>query len=492
MLLGIPYLLFVLAVALALRLIGLGDKDIWYDEVFTLAQSRLPLPELIEAVARDNYPPLHSLILSPWISFFGEGAISLRLPSVIASLVAILFSGLIARDLYGPRAALIAMALLAVSPFQVRYAQEARMYALLAAFAAIATWALIRWLARPNYRHLVLLGLAQLATLYTHYFGAFVVLAHGLAVLWILLRQRSRKDVSAHVPWRSWFVTQLLVAAGFSLWVPNIIDRFGKLQGAFWIPEPTLPILYQSLFASWGEAVFLAPLALLALAPAVARFIAPRLSSLLREPPSTVAPTVAPPIRGQLVLALVALLSVGLAYVLSHVSQPFFLTRYLIAAAVMATILIAGGISRLGRRASVIFAAVFIAIQVPHVVANYESEGKERWSTVATHLREHAQPNDLIVLIPAWQAPAFGHHLTVGRVPRIPFIGVKGRAPLAHILARSPFPHRLTDAPVVWLVISTEAAPDDVARVRAELSANRRRGEPIKPHLLELEPYHRR
>jgi len=491
MLLGIPYLLFVLAVALILRLIGLGDKDLWFDEVATLTQSRLPLPELIAAVARDNYPPLHSLLLSPWIALFGESAISLRLPSVIASLVAILFSGLIARDLFGPRAALITIALLAVSPFQVRYAQEVRMYALLTALAAIATWALIRWLARPNYRHLVLLGLAQLATLYTHYFGAFDVLAHGLAVLWILIRQRSRQG-SAQVPWRSWFVTQLLVAAGFSLWVPNIIDRFGKLQGAFWIPEPTLSTLYQSLFASWGEAVFLAPLALLALAPAVARFIAPRLSSLLREPPSATAPTQTPPLRGQLVLALVALLSVGLAFVLSHVSQPFFLTRYLIAAAVMATILIAGGISRLGRRASVIFAAVFIALQVPHVVANYESEGKERWSTVAAHLREHAEANDLIVLIPAWQAPAFGHHLTVERVPRIPFIGVKGRAPLANILARSPFPNRLQDAPVVWLVVTTEAAPDDVARVRAELAAIRRRGEPIEPHLLSLEPFHRR
>jgi uncharacterized membrane protein len=487
-----------------LRLIGLGDKDLWYDEVVTLAQSRLPLAQLIDAVAHDNYPPLHNLILAPWLGLFGEDAVSLRLLSVLASLVAILFSGLIARDLFGPRAAIVTIALLAFSPLQVRYAQEARMYALLAAFAAIATWALIRWLARPNHRHLALLIFAQLATLYTHYFGAFVVLAHGLAVVWVLLRRRAPRQAApglaphirdvpeARLPVRPWLVSQLLVVAGFLPWVPIVLERYGKLQGTFWIPEPTAQTLWQFALATWGAAAFLAPLALLALAPAVARFMAPRLSRLLKEPPSVAAPTGTPSRHGLLVLGLIATLSVGLAFVLSYVVQPFFLTRYLIAAALIATILIGGGFSLLGPRASLVLAAVFIALQLPHVVEHYRSEGKERWSSVASQMRKHAHRDDLIVLVPAWQAPALAHHLGEARAPRLPLVGIEGRASVAQILAGSPFPDRLRDAPVVWLVVASDSSADEVARVRAELSAARRVGEVMEPHLLILQAYHRR
>src|SRR3989304_3246477 len=76
------------ALAVALRVAGLGASAIWYDESFSLAMARLPLLDLVRAAALDFNPPLWEMIA--WVStrLFGDSAIGLRLPSLVASIAA--------------------------------------------------------------------------------------------------------------------------------------------------------------------------------------------------------------------------------------------------------------------------------------------------------------------------------------------------------------------------------------------------------------------
>ena len=44
------------ALAVALRVAGLGASAIWYDEAFSLAMARLPLLDMVRAAALDFHP----------------------------------------------------------------------------------------------------------------------------------------------------------------------------------------------------------------------------------------------------------------------------------------------------------------------------------------------------------------------------------------------------------------------------------------------------
>src|SRR3972149_5511149 len=159
----------VLLVGAGVRFWGLGTKSLWFDEtysVFIARQALVDIPRMLQTY--DTHPPLHYVLLHVWMALFGSGEASIRIPSVLASVGAILLTFFLGRRLAGDRVGLLAAALLAVSPFQVTSAQEARMYPFLTLFGLGASYAL--WLALEEGRrrhwtaHALLLFLAQRGT----------------------------------------------------------------------------------------------------------------------------------------------------------------------------------------------------------------------------------------------------------------------------------------------------------------------------------------
>src|SRR5262249_29914107 len=93
-------------------------------------------------------PPLYALLLNCSIRVFGFGDISVRLLSVVFSLLTIAVIYMISWRCLGLRTAIFAAVLQTVSPFDIYYAQEARMYALLTLTAASSTGSLFFLLSR--------------------------------------------------------------------------------------------------------------------------------------------------------------------------------------------------------------------------------------------------------------------------------------------------------------------------------------------------------
>jgi len=194
-------LLIAILLAFGLRVHQLDDFGFWLDEGLTPLRSGYSVPEILsnriaiqDGVTRDTHPPLYYLLIHFSRSLLGESDFSYRFPSVLASvlLVPVLFQ--LARQIDGPKTALIAAFLAAVNPLQVWYAQEARMYTtlvLLAAAATLALWKalsqrdLFRWL----FIYVILSGLA----FYTHYTAAFLIGAQGLFWTWLLWRKGHRR-----------------------------------------------------------------------------------------------------------------------------------------------------------------------------------------------------------------------------------------------------------------------------------------------------------
>ena len=138
----------VAIVALGLRLHGLGDKPLWLDEIITWQRASLPIPELIDNAIRNEHFPTYFLL----VRLFDAPVIDewmLRLPSAICGAISVSMAVLVAAEAQSLRAGVVAGALMALSPFEVQFAQEARPYTLLSCFVFLAIWGLVRIAQRP-------------------------------------------------------------------------------------------------------------------------------------------------------------------------------------------------------------------------------------------------------------------------------------------------------------------------------------------------------
>ena len=174
-------------IGLFARLYELGNKPFWLDEVTTLRRASLGTLDLIIDSLSFHHLPLYFLI-SRWFVPLGTDEASLRLPAALfgALSCALLFG--LARMIGGRRAATAASMLLALSPFQVQYGQEARSYTLVISFILLALWALAALVRDPDAaaRRLDRPGAARLGWL------VFVVATIGaldtlsVALFWLL------------------------------------------------------------------------------------------------------------------------------------------------------------------------------------------------------------------------------------------------------------------------------------------------------------------
>ena len=192
---------FVLALAVALLLVAawarfhhIGAQSLWNDEGNSYGQSLRTLPDIAVNAAADIHPPGYYALLAGWRVLTGEPEFALRALSAFASLLSAAVAFALGKRLYGDTAGLTALAAVAVSTFSIMYAQEARMYALLALCGAASKWALIDALLAPGKRAVILLALTTTAGLYTNYAYAGVMAfqaVFGLAWLaWALWTKR--------------------------------------------------------------------------------------------------------------------------------------------------------------------------------------------------------------------------------------------------------------------------------------------------------------
>ncbi|HWJ63455.1 MAG TPA: glycosyltransferase family 39 protein, partial [Acidimicrobiales bacterium] len=127
-----------LVVGIVLRFVT--KSPLWLDESLSVNIARLPLGDITEALRHDGHPPLYYLLLHGWMAAFGEGDVAVRALSGVFALAAIPFFWVAGNRLGGRRVAWLALAVVAVLPYALRYATETRMYSL------VMLLALIGWL----------------------------------------------------------------------------------------------------------------------------------------------------------------------------------------------------------------------------------------------------------------------------------------------------------------------------------------------------------
>ncbi len=213
-----PLLIVFLLLAFGLRAYHLDFQSLWSDEGISLLRSSQPLGAMWRSMPVEHVPGYFTL-LHFWIGLTGESDYALRFFSLWASVLALALTYRLAADLASARIGLMAVALLATNGFQVWYAQEARMYSWLLAGGLLSTWLCWRLLfqQQPGRRTglVVAYALATAATVYFHYFGFLVPMAHAVvAGGWLAVERR----------WRGllpWIMGGLLASLLFLPWLPR-------------------------------------------------------------------------------------------------------------------------------------------------------------------------------------------------------------------------------------------------------------------------------
>jgi Dolichyl-phosphate-mannose-protein mannosyltransferase len=130
-----------------LRVFLVGNNGLWSYETINVWLSSHTVVDMLQWLAKiDQHPPLYYLLLHFWIAFMGNTAANVRLLSVIFGTATIPFIYLIGKRMSGAMIGLAAALFFAISPFNIRFAQETLMYTLLTFNASVAIYALVRLL----------------------------------------------------------------------------------------------------------------------------------------------------------------------------------------------------------------------------------------------------------------------------------------------------------------------------------------------------------
>lgn len=191
----------IACLALALRLAGLAEQSLWFDEALEAARAAADLATLLHGRPIDQDPFGWPLLLRAWLILGEVGPAAdalpagmaardwwLRAPSALVGAAALLPAGAWAGRRFGWGTGLLAALLMACAPVQLLYGQELNQYAamLFLAVLLLVAWDLLVRRRRPVdwWRF----GLLSIVALLTHYGLAFPLAAMGLYLAWRVRR----------------------------------------------------------------------------------------------------------------------------------------------------------------------------------------------------------------------------------------------------------------------------------------------------------------
>jgi mannosyltransferase len=445
-----PWLVIIITlVGGFLRVLLLGTKGMWLDETFSVWMASHNVVDMLQWIVRiDQHPPLYYLLLHYWIAFNGDTPYSARLLSVLFGAGTIPMIYLIGKRMSGEVMGLVAAVLLALSLFNIYFAQETRMYTLLTFNAAVAIYALVRlltdsrsvrpigsqfreylhawrttrqpepepkagfsyqdetryqsgwraWFFRHRWLpiHTIETDLAWVAfivfsaaTMLSHNTAVLFPLATNIYVLGLLLFQWIKKSGSPtgfQAPsFANWVKAQIGIFLLWSPWIVSFIKQASSVNQRFWIPEPTWDAVIQA-FKS-----FLYPSAPI---PASQANVIWTLYVLVfglglvhfRKKLSQF-------------LFLAALFTIPfLGELIVSIRRPIFYDRTLIWTTIPLFLILAAGITQLRYRPLIIVVVGFLGfINLFSAGDYYRFYQKEDWNTAARYVAGTAEKDDLVL-----------------------------------------------------------------------------------------------
>ncbi len=225
------FLLVLTAISAYLRTRYISGQ-FWIDEAITTGIASHPLSAIPGILRHDGSPPLFYVLLHFWIRAFGAGEAATHTLSLLFGLLTVPVGMWAGWSLFGRRAGVIAAILFATNAWLTQYAQETRMYELMALLGLIATAAFIHAFVHRRRRYLIVFAVTLAAMLYTHVWGVFFGAGAFLALIPVWRASDDRRGLVRDALLA--FVGALIL---FVPWLPNFVYQ-ARHTGAPWASRP--------------------------------------------------------------------------------------------------------------------------------------------------------------------------------------------------------------------------------------------------------------
>ena len=388
----------LLLVALILRTHRLDGPTLTGDEWFMLRNVREgPAWIIHQARTFEPHPLLFYLGFWAWVNVAGPTEWSMRFPSVVFGVLSCVGVWRILRTVVGINAAMLGLALCVVNPYQIAQSQNARNYAMVAAFATLATILLVRADRINSNGRWRSYAFGLLIALHTHLNAVLTGLAHAT---WFLAKSTaSRAAIPAPALWAGgtialFFIPWLIYAE------PALTAYKGYYPEKVGLFEVAIRTLTTFFFGQeiQPRRLYLALVSVAVVVGAIVlvwkrRGLDRRLGVLL------------------LMTALVPILATSVLFMF----RPMFEERYLIVAGPVTLAIIAVAISlpdRVLRGLSLLPFIGMLVITLPILRVQYEAIELARpdWRGLANWIGENARPTDRVAIGGHGIADAYGYY----------------------------------------------------------------------------------
>ncbi len=271
-------LITVLVIGIIFRFANLDNKVFWFDENATIfkisgytteewdsvknklngqiisiedfSNSYSPNPESnvtdtikLLALQDSKHTPLYFVMLRLWVDWFGNSATVMRSLSALISLLIFPCLYWLCLELFqSPLVGWIAVALIAVSPFHVLYAQEARPYSLLAETILLSSGALLRAIRQKTKLSWGLYIVSWSLSIYTHTLSLLVFIAHGIYVL-------ATYGIRQSKVFTTYLIATLVGLLTFTPWLLFILTNYDQVSESIEWQNTIRP--FSSLVKNW-------------------------------------------------------------------------------------------------------------------------------------------------------------------------------------------------------------------------------------------------
>ena len=200
-------------------------REIQYLQKYQRINSDKTVYDTVKGLALEEpqLAPLYFIATRFWVQLFGDSIAVTRSISAVFSLLALPCMYWLCRELWDSSlTAWLAVSLLAVSPFQIVYAQEARPYSLFVLAFLLSSAALLRGMRLKTNSSWVIYAVTVAAGFYTHLLFALLALGHGIYVA-----------ISENLRFNKILIGYLLASiAGFIAFFPWVVVYLQNAQNA--------------------------------------------------------------------------------------------------------------------------------------------------------------------------------------------------------------------------------------------------------------------
>ena len=458
-----PWLVIIITMIGAFqRVFLLGIKGMGFDETISMWLADHSVADMLPWIVKiDKHPPLYYLLLHYWIGLNGDTPFDVRLLSALFGAATIPIIYLIGKRMSGVVMGLAAAVILALSPFNIRFAQETRMYTCLAFSAAVAMYALVRlltdshavrpigsqlreylhawrkpgsvepdaegdfsyedktrnqtgwraWISRHRWSPIQTIGtdlawiafiVFSAATLLSHNPAVLFPLATNIFVLGLMLFQWIKKSDSlpaflAPSFW-NWVKAQIGIFILWSPWIFAFINQARQVYQEFWLPKPNWDSVIQALGSFLNYSTLAQPGQVQMIWILYALVLCLGLLHFRTKMSRFV--------------FLAALFTIPfLGELIVSVRRPIFFDRTLIWTTIPLFLILAAGIAQVRFRLLIILVVGILGLNNLFTASdNYRFMQKEDWRTAAGYVANFAEKGDLVLFNAPWVQIPFDYY----------------------------------------------------------------------------------